>query len=53
MAARAWLLMDTASGQMLASQAEHERAEPASLTKLMTAYGVFKALKEGRIKVTS
>ena len=44
-AARAWLLMDTASGQLLASQAEHERAEPASLTKLMTAYLTFTALK--------
>ena len=44
-AARAWLLMDAASGQLLASQAEHERAEPASLTKLMTAYLTFSALK--------
>ena len=44
-AARAWLLMDTASGQLLASQGEHERAEPASLTKLMTAYLSFSALK--------
>ena len=44
-AARAWLLMDTASGQLLASQGEHERAEPASLTKLMTAYLTFAALK--------
>jgi D-alanyl-D-alanine carboxypeptidase (penicillin-binding protein 5/6) len=44
-AARAWLLMDAASGQLLASQGEHERAEPASLTKLMTAYLTFSALK--------
>jgi D-alanyl-D-alanine carboxypeptidase (penicillin-binding protein 5/6) len=44
-AARAWLLMDTASGQLLAAQGEHERAEPASLTKLMTAYLSFSALK--------
>lgn len=44
-AARAWLLMDTASGQLLAAQGEHERAEPASLTKLMTAYLTFSALK--------
>ena len=44
-AAHAWLLMDAVSGQMLASQAEHERAEPASLTKLMTAYLTFAALK--------
>jgi len=44
-AARAWLLMDAASGQLLASQGEHERAEPASLTKLMTAYLTFAALR--------
>ena len=44
-AARAWLLTDTASGQLLAAQGEHERAEPASLTKLMTAYLSFSALK--------
>jgi serine-type D-Ala-D-Ala carboxypeptidase (penicillin-binding protein 5/6) len=44
-AARAWLLMDAASGQLLASQGEHERAEPASLTKLMTAYLTFSALR--------
>ena len=28
------------------------RMEPASLTKLMTSYAVFKALKEGRLKLT-
>jgi len=44
-AARAWLLMDAVSGQLLASQGERERAEPASLTKLMTAYLTFSALK--------
>ena len=37
--------MDTASGQLLAAQGEHERVEPASLTKLMTAYLTFAALK--------
>jgi len=44
-AARAWLLMDAVSGQTLAAHSEHERAEPASLTKLMTAYLTFAALK--------
>jgi D-alanyl-D-alanine carboxypeptidase (penicillin-binding protein 5/6) len=44
-AARAWLLMDSASGQLIASHNEHERVEPASLTKLMTAYLTFAALK--------
>jgi D-alanyl-D-alanine carboxypeptidase (penicillin-binding protein 5/6) len=37
---------------VLAGLDPDSRQEPASLTKLMTAYGVFKALKEGRIKVT-
>src|SRR5258707_1270448 len=37
---------------MLAERHPDERAEPASLTKLMTAYVVFKALAEGRLKLT-
>ena len=51
-AARAWLLMDAASGQLLAAQGEHERAEPASLTKLMTAYLTFSALKAKTLQLT-
>ncbi len=47
--ARAWLLMDASSGQVLQSQAPDERAEPASLTKLMTAYIVFGALRDRKI----
>lgn len=49
-AARAWLLLDHGSGQALASLNPDERVEPASLTKLMTAYLVFGALKEGVLK---
>jgi D-alanyl-D-alanine carboxypeptidase (penicillin-binding protein 5/6) len=49
-AARAYVLHDVASGQVIASQNPHERVEPASLTKLMTAYLTFTALKQGRIK---
>jgi len=45
-AARAWLLYDASSGQKIASRNADERIEPASLTKLMTAYLVFAALKE-------
>jgi D-alanyl-D-alanine carboxypeptidase (penicillin-binding protein 5/6) len=45
-AAKAWLLYDFASGQVLASQGPDERVEPASLTKLMTAYLAFSALKQ-------
>lgn len=48
--ARAWLLTDLLSGQTLAEQAADARVEPASLTKLMTAYLVFTALKEGRLR---
>ncbi len=49
-AGRAFLLTDLTSGQVLAEENADERAEPASLTKLMTAYLVFTALREGRIK---
>jgi D-alanyl-D-alanine carboxypeptidase (penicillin-binding protein 5/6) len=45
-AAKAWLLYDFTSAQAIASANEHERIEPASLTKLMTAYLAFSALKQ-------
>src|SRR6266853_3822081 len=44
--ARAWLLLDVTSGQAIASRNPQERIEPASLTKLMTAYIAFTALKD-------
>jgi len=47
--ARAWLLADVSSGQILAAEKPDERFEPASLTKLMTAYLVFGALKEKKL----
>ncbi|MDR0933572.1 MAG: serine hydrolase, partial [Burkholderiaceae bacterium] len=49
--ARSWLLLDTVSGQILASRDAYKRIEPASLTKLMTAYLVFGAIKEGRLNL--
>ena len=49
--ARGYFLMDFTSGQTLAAINENERLEPASLTKLMSAYAVFHALKDGRIKL--
>jgi len=49
-AARAFVLMDFQSGQVLQSAKPDERVEPASLTKLMTAYLTFTALKQGRLK---
>jgi serine-type D-Ala-D-Ala carboxypeptidase (penicillin-binding protein 5/6) len=44
-AARAWLLLDVTSGQPIAGRNLEERIEPASLTKLMTGYLAFAALK--------
>ncbi len=49
LAAHAWLLVDANSGQSLAEKDADSRVEPASLTKLMTAYLVFGALKEHRL----
>ena len=46
---KAWLLADVSSGQILASEKADERFEPASLTKMMTAYLVFQALKDKKI----
>lgn len=48
-AAKSFTLVDFHTGQTLISQNAHERLEPASLTKLMTAYVVFSALKQKRI----
>lgn len=47
--ARGYILLDHATGRVLAEQRADERMEPASLTKLMTAYAVFKALAEKRL----
>jgi len=49
--ARGYYLIDYMTGQVLAASNENERLEPASLTKLMSAYAVFHALKDGRIKL--
>ena len=51
LAAKSWLLVESASGQELAAQAADNRLDPASLTKLMTAYLTFSALKQGTIKL--
>lgn len=45
--AQHYILMDYASGQVIAETDADERADPASITKLMTAYVVFDALKQG------
>jgi D-alanyl-D-alanine carboxypeptidase (penicillin-binding protein 5/6) len=51
-AARAYLLLDVTTGQVLASKEPDAPVEPASLTKLMTAYLVFDALRAGKITLT-
>jgi D-alanyl-D-alanine carboxypeptidase (penicillin-binding protein 5/6) len=48
-AAKAWLLLDVGSGQTLTAEKPDERIEPASLTKLMTAYLSFAAVKNKTI----
>ena len=44
-AAASWVVIDTLSGQTLGASNADERREPASLTKLMTAYVAFGALR--------
>jgi D-alanyl-D-alanine carboxypeptidase (penicillin-binding protein 5/6) len=48
-AARSWTLVDATSGQVIASQDANMRIEPASLTKVMTAYVVFNALRDKKL----
>lgn len=50
--ARSHVLVDFQSGKVLAAGNENQRVEPASITKLMTAYAVFRALKSGSAKLT-
>jgi serine-type D-Ala-D-Ala carboxypeptidase (penicillin-binding protein 5/6) len=50
--ASAYIVIDAASGKVLAESNSDERMEPASLTKLMTAYITFDALRIGKIKLT-
>lgn len=48
--AKAWLLMDFDSGEVLASANADEALPPASLTKMMTSYIVEQALRTGKLK---
>lgn len=50
--AKSYLLIDGNTGAELASLKADERLAPASLTKLMTAYAVFRALREEQIALT-
>lgn len=48
-AARSWLLIDLTTGTTLAARDPDVRIEPASLTKLMTAFIIFEALRDKRL----
>lgn len=48
---KAWLLLDISANHLIVQNNVRERMEPASLTKLMTAYLAFTAIKEGRLKL--
>ena len=50
--AKAWLLMDYDSGQVLASANADEPLPPASLTKMMTSHIVEQSLRAGKLKPT-
>lgn len=51
LAVKSFILRDFNSNNVIAEQASNDRVEPASLTKLMTAYMVFKALKNGHLQL--
>jgi D-alanyl-D-alanine carboxypeptidase (penicillin-binding protein 5/6) len=48
-AAKSWLLLDATSGQVIAAQDPNARIEPASLTKIMTAYVTFEAIRDKKL----
>lgn len=51
LAVKSYLLKDFNSGNVIASHKKNERVEPASLTKVMTAYVTFDAIKRGQLKL--
>ena len=50
--ARSYVLIEFQSGRVLAAQQADVQSEPASITKLMTAYIAFEALREKRLSLT-
>ena len=52
LALKAYLVKDFNSGHVIATQNAGMRVEPASLTKIMTAYLSLKALKNGHLQLT-
>jgi D-alanyl-D-alanine carboxypeptidase (penicillin-binding protein 5/6) len=51
LAAKSYVLVDAFSNEVIAGVNDTQRVEPASLTKLMTAYVVFHALQDGKLKL--
>jgi D-alanyl-D-alanine carboxypeptidase (penicillin-binding protein 5/6) len=51
LSARGYILVDNDSGKLLAAKNENERLDPASITKLMTAYVTFRAIKSGQLSL--
>ncbi|VAW62483.1 D-alanyl-D-alanine carboxypeptidase [hydrothermal vent metagenome] len=51
LAAKSFLLVDFNSGRILAEKKIHKKVQPASITKLMTAYVVYKELDAGRLSL--
>ncbi len=49
LAAKSWLLLDATSSQVIAAHEPDLRIEPASLTKIMTAYVTFAAVRDKRL----
>ncbi|MGE8263157.1 MAG: D-alanyl-D-alanine carboxypeptidase family protein, partial [Stenotrophomonas sp.] len=47
---KAWILMDFATGQVLAGENVHEQLAPASITKVMTSYVVAAEVKNGKVR---
>lgn len=50
--ASGYLLIDVDSDAVLAAKDQDQRLEPASLTKIMTAYAVFRELRDGSVKLS-
>jgi len=48
---QSYILMDFSSGKIIAESSADQVLDPASLTKLMTAYAVFKALEQGQVNL--
>jgi len=51
LAAKSFLLIDFNSGRILAEKKINKKIEPASITKIMTAYVVYKEIEAGRLSL--